>query len=504
MQILSRKASRDDSLAADATGQVAACLTASREIRYHEISADRAAEAVERGLKLRNVFPHQSYFLPKCGPDGLKVAERMRGVGDPQACWMIALFADRSVLGEFPPDLFFDDDLIWHQQHMGKAGHVASANLVVTRRGLYTNNHLSDLVQRISRRRQYETRIENRFHGWHHMLLNSIANFAVENGIDRIYAPTADHALANTDPERTVGRELFDRIYDRDIEKLFLAQRKGNWWEIDVAANRERILIAEPKTERVLCQKVVAVCHDVEAGFGHEGIDDELARRAHETCRCRVERMLEIEDRQAVKATYNLVGLLFRDLRPTIQATGHCIAFHSYDHRISRIAPVVSALPRRAASVLERAWVTFLRRHLLQLARCRRLDYRIRGYRPPQSKLTLELRERNLCYHNFEWLAIGESVLGKREPGMKKRIVKVPVSMDDFALYKRRLRYEEWENRVLQRLQASNFLAVSLHDCYADHWLDQYEAFLSKLRDSGAVLKTLDEIAFDVMFASAI
>jgi hypothetical protein len=61
---------------------------------------------------------------------------------------------------------------------------------------------LSDLVQRIARRRELKTRIEKRFNGWHHMLLNSILNFAAERNLERIYSPTADLVVKLADPNR--------------------------------------------------------------------------------------------------------------------------------------------------------------------------------------------------------------------------------------------------------------------------------------------------------------
>ena len=38
----------------------------------------------------------------------------------------VIIYAQPSVISEFPLDLFFDDDVIWHQQHFGKPGQVAT------------------------------------------------------------------------------------------------------------------------------------------------------------------------------------------------------------------------------------------------------------------------------------------------------------------------------------------------------------------------------------------
>ena len=49
-----------------------------------------------------------------------------------------------------------------------------------------------------------------------------------------------------------------------------------------------------------------------------------------------------------------------------------------------------------------------------QLPRCREVDYRIKGYRPPRSQITPELSDRNLLFHNFEWLASMMAELARR------------------------------------------------------------------------------------------
>src|SRR5262249_3317646 len=88
-------------------------------VPYRTITRERQREALAKRYHLRHFFPHRFYYLPKCGPDGFKLAQRMCGTTDPFGCWEIVLYADSSMLGEFPAELFFDDDLIWHQQQFG-------------------------------------------------------------------------------------------------------------------------------------------------------------------------------------------------------------------------------------------------------------------------------------------------------------------------------------------------------------------------------------------------
>jgi hypothetical protein len=70
----------------------------------------------------------------------------------------LLLFADPAEIEQLPREIFFDDDLIWHRQQLGKTGHVAFAYLFRDGDNLYGLNYVSDLVQRIRRREQPEWR----------------------------------------------------------------------------------------------------------------------------------------------------------------------------------------------------------------------------------------------------------------------------------------------------------------------------------------------------------
>ena len=137
-----------------------------------------------------------------------------------------------------------------------------------------------------------------------------------------------------------------------------------------------------------------------------------------------------------------------------------------------------------------------------QLNRCREVDQRLKGYRPPQSRMTSELNEKNLCHYNFEWLASSAASVGTKKPIMKNRIVYIPVQFDDFPLYKLGTDYGDWERKALERVESSDFVAFSLHDCYGEFWLPYYQRFLEKLKGLGQ-LKTFNEVANEVTLASS-
>ena len=446
--------------------------------RYRAITATHAAEALARGYARRHVFPHRFYYLPKCGPDGFRLAQWMRGPTDPEACWEIILYADPALLADLPAELFFDDDLIWHQQQFGRPGQVASVDLVIDGDTIYTMAHVSDLVQRIGRRRAYLTRVEKRFRGWHHMLLNAIANFALERGAARVRSPVADWALTHTDRQRTVQRALFERVYDHDVRTRFPgATADERWWTIDAAELAARCVIAEPAAEPVPQVKTICLFHDIERGLGHRDVDPAFAAAADRDAPAHLEAMLAIEQVAGIRATYAVVGVLLPEVRDRIAAGGHCLAFHSYDH----------APPGHDQG---------------QLRACRTVDYRLKGYRAPRSEITEALGDTHLCTHNFEWLASGSRSLGVTEPALRRGIVRIPIAYDDFPLHTGQLRYPEWEARVLDIARTQPFAAIGLHDCYAAAWLPHYARLLDELRRLGT-LRTADEVAAEVLFRHA-
>jgi hypothetical protein len=438
----------------------------------YRIDSERREEFSAKGFRPGHVFPHNLRFLPKAGPDGYKLAQRMTGDPDPDQLWEIVLYAHESMLTEFPEDVFFDDDIVWHQQQFGLPGQVATANVVLQGDILWSMVHISDLVQRIGRRRDLKTRIENRFRGWHDMLLNGLLAFAAQHGVTCIRLPRSNLAMRNTDPSRTVQRELFERVYDRDPGHLYRLEEAGDWWTLDLGQNRSRLVEPRRESTAVHACRRVCICHDIERNLGHEP----SSRLPEQDWQATLARMLDVERRLGVKATYNVVGVLLEQVREQISSGGHCLAFHSFDHQIGRLE---------------------------QLPACRRLDYRLKGYRPPQSVITAELTDERLLLHNFEWIASSERSLGISSPTLLRRLVRVPVNFDDFSLYKDGTRFEDWEAAALRTIGSRDIVVFTLHDCYAPLWRDRYEEFLERVLPLGQ-LQTVDELSADLTLAAAV
>ncbi|MDB4906552.1 MAG: hypothetical protein JWO05_1336 [Gemmatimonadetes bacterium] len=444
------------------------------EARLHRHpEADRAAFR-KIGIPTQGFFPHHWRAMPKCGPDGMMLAERMANVRRPDRVWQLVLFAEPEVASRFDPSLFHDADVAWHQQHFGRLGQVASVSIAQAGRTLYTMCHQSDLVQRISRRRELKTRVEREFRGWHHLLMNAVANFAHERKAARIRIPSAELAMLHTDRARVVKPALFQRVYDGAASARFDASRRGDWWEVKASGIASRRVPASRHSERIGGGRTVCVMHDIEGGFGHRDGDPAGAARMDLESPRALREMLAVEADSRVSSTYCVVGALFPAYRESIEQAGHCLAFHSFDHDLA--AP--------------------------QLGRCRSVDYRVKGYRVPRSRVTRELSSRNLAWHNFEWVASSVGSLGTRVPRLQDGVARIPVLMDDYALHTREMEFEPWLRLLLDAVERHEFVALGLHDCYAAHWLPHYPAILSALQ-SRATLRTADSVAADLFLANA-
>ena len=63
-------------------------------------------------------------------------------------------------------------------------------------------------------------------------------------------------------------------------------------------------------------------------------------------------------------------------------------------------------------------------------------------------------------------------------------------------------RAKGWERAALTSIERNDFVALSLHDCYASHWLPHYRELLRKFMSRGR-LRTVDDVAFDVILRHA-
>ncbi len=467
----------DGYLTLEATDQVDCDRGARIEVQcFRDAGPDAKTSFHQAGILNRHFFPHRVFCLPKGGPDGMMLAERMAGVKDPSRMRELVLYALPPAANALPDHLNFDDDLQWHQQQFGLPAQIAAANLLIEDSGVRCYLMISDIVQRISRAPEHRTRVDNVFKGWPQLLLNAVLHYARENRLPTVYVAASEFVLRHTDPKRHPKPQLYQRIYDRVPQQLG-ACREGDWWRLDIARLEGRIASLERGFAVQPWPKTVCIVHDIEEGRGHRDTHPAFAEVADRESAAALTEMLAIEQRLGVKATYSVLGLLYPALQTQIRRGGHALAFHSYDHSI--------ATGQGDDDGEDQLW------------KCRRVDYRLKGYRPPQSKVPGGLSAANLTHYNFEWFASSRYSLGFAGPRMASGIVWIPIHDDDYAIFTGNLDYPQWEEKMLELVASRDFVAIGLHDCYGHLWLPRYEEFLRRLM-AVATLTSMDSVAAGV------
>ena len=422
------------------------------------------------GLPRRELFSHDVVAIPKPYPDSQLFLER-RGV--PRFRLSRGAFQQLNLytrdMYDLPRALFTHREVNWHGQQLGRIGLVAAAGLFVSNACATIAILQSDLCQQLYRqpelKRACKTRLEMHFKHWYVLLFNAIMDYCVDLELATLYCPTGDQVARHT--QKTISVELFRRIYDMPAKRyrsIRVSLGGADYWQIPIAENTDRIvrLTAAQETEPAADERpVITIFHDIE-----EDVDTPVSAAE---CANHLARMLQIEGQFGVNATYDILGTLFDAKRRQIWASNgrHSIAFHSYDHNI---------------------------RNDGQLTKCRNVDLRVRGYRPPQSRITSELSDYNLTYLNFEWLASSAASLGFSRCRLQNGLVKIPIHLDDFPLYRGTMRFEEWEGQVLSTLRVNRYVAIGLHDCYGDRWLPHYPDLLKKLGALGRFM-TADDLS---------
>lgn len=425
------------------------------------------------GLARREIFPHTVIAVSKPYPDAQLLLER-RGVSQRELeCgrfYQLNLYT--TDLYGLPDELFFHPEINWHGQQFGQKGLIAAAGLWVHGAVATISTLQSDLCQQLYRnarlRRSCKTNVETHFKYWYAVLFNAILDFCLDFDIAILQSPTGDQIVSNT--RKRIRPDLFHRIYDypsNAFQCRKISVGSARYWEIPIVDNRDRVVrlslangIACPQSARAR----ICIFHDVE-----ENVDTDISSAE---CADNLMRMLQVEKSFGINVTYNVLGTLFDRKKDEIRAVNprHSIGFHSFNHNLADLA---------------------------QLPQCRNIDLRVRGYRPPQSRITAELTDYGLTRLNFEWFACGVRSLGHANCKLVNGLVKIPIRVDDYSLFLGKP-YDQWENELLSSQHATPFIAFGLHDCYAAKWLPRYADLLNKLATMGQLV-TADEIC-DSMF----
>jgi hypothetical protein len=426
----------------------------------------------DKGLARRRVFDHRAIVIPKQYPDSQLFLET-RGVQREllqrgKFCQLNLYTTD---FHDLPDKLFIDPEVNWHRQQLGRKGLIAAAGLWIFDSTATISFLQSDLCQQLYRHselRCYKTKVETHFKYWYAILFNAVLDLCLDSNISIVRSPTGNQVVCNT--QKTIKPELFLRIYDYP-EKHFRCRKvfvgPAQYWEIPVQENISRIarLIADSTIRSRVAKPQICIFHDIE-----ENIDTPISSSI---CADNVVHMLDIERRRDLNATYNVLGTLFQHKRDEIKTSNsnHSIGFHSFNHNLD---------------------------DLTQLSKCRAVDLRVRGYRPPQSVITSELTDYNLTRLNFEWLASDASSLSHDDCRLQNGIVKIPIHLDDYPLSVNEIGYEQWENKILSIARSKPMFGLGLHDCYAEKWLKHYPSLLDKLAQIGD-FSSADEVCDRIM-----
>jgi len=439
-----------------------------KKIKYGD-NSDNFKSIVGKNSKIsKYFFPYEVEIIEKQYPDMFLIMYR-RGISKEKLLngKFIQVNVYSKNVEEYPDELFFNKQINWHQQHFCRKGLIAAAGLYLPNDdSIFIELMQSDLMQQLFRnkkfREKYRTELENKYRYWYKILFNFILDFAVDKGFKRIYCPTSKQLSKKT--KKKMDNSIFVRIYDHVDRKFDCNKKKihkAEYWRVNVKENIDKLTRLKSKKRKIKkTDKIVCIYHDIE-----EDIDADVSK---EKCKEYLKRMLEIEKKYGIKATYNILGQLFKEKEKIITNCGdHSVAFHSFNHDV---------------------------RDLNQIKKSRDVDLQVRGYRPPQSKITEELTDYNLSYHNFEWMMSSASSFGFDKCRLEKGIVKIPVYTDDYSLSTGELNYEKWEKRLIRAVKKNDFVAFGTHDCYGEYWIDKYDGLLSKLKKIGVRFMNCDEI----------
>src|SRR5438034_3985679 len=378
--------------------------------------ADDAAPFVRNGLDQKAFFRHEVLTLSKAYPGTRSLlAQCLPMIPAEGAAVQLNLYSPE--LDEIHDPALSSQTLNWHQQQLGKPGLIAAAGAFSHGSELWVVLMQSDVLERLRDpgivSPKTKDAIETRFGHWQLLLVNATLDFAVDQRLDTVFFPAAP--LIQSVGIEQLDANAFDQLSNlvcQHYQCVKCGSAGSEYWRLDLQNNLGKIIRLESVTAAVKRKgKVICIYHDIE-----EDADTCVPKG---DCRRDLLRMLEIERASGVNATYNILGRLFAQKEPIVRNFGaHSLAFHTYDHDLQ---------------------------NMNQLPMSRRIDPRIKGYRPAQSIMTSELSDQALSFFDFEWLMSWEGSIGCTEPNLVSGIVRIPATTDDYFLHRGKRTYEQWE-----------------------------------------------------------
>ncbi|MGA1821942.1 MAG: polysaccharide deacetylase family protein [Thermoplasmatota archaeon] len=209
---------------------------------------------------------------------------------------------------------------------------------------------------------------------------------------------------------------------------------------------------------------VVTFYHDIEQNIDSSADVDR--------CRDAVNELLKIEKKHGIAATYNIVGKLYKEqpgmIRRIIDSGGE-VAFHSFNH--------------------QNDWKPAYYGNEVRL--CREASPLPTGYRSPRSQWNLSTLKA-LEKFNFIWSAESDP---HGEPYLiRDRLIRLPISQDDWILYKRKIPFKDWRQQFMKGIGRRNYYAVGTHDYIlseGEDFIDNWEKLIE-----GAVESNIYTVSF--------
>lgn len=486
-------------------------------VRYHEATEADKPAFTQRGYKGRYFFPHRVCYVPKPFPEQRLLARTQWGLDSCDNLFGALLYAGPEQADEFPEDVWLDRKVMVHGMHLGRPGLVASAYLYIDGDTLYTDEHQSDMVQRIGERKEHRNLVVRRFGSWHYLLLNSVLHFAAMRGLREVHVPTAERVLSSY-IHHAINTDLIERLYDRDITLHHLAERRGDRWVIDIRANRDRLVALHARSEPLgLPERRVCLLHDIASATQHDFSKPPAGLDA----------LLSAERDVGVHTTYCVPGVMLDACRQRIDGAGHDLALRSYlpgpyrrrsrhtddegpamrsatqlyrrlVHRLRRLGLVkqgeTPTVSKRANDFMNRLRRAAGRPPVLSAPHlCRAVDFYIKGYRPTPGDLAAGLDEALLRELHFEWLLI-DGLPADAEPVYDHGLLRIPTHRLLKDAPPDASAFEQLRADLLAGIDRRPLSVIGLPDPNGSSWRDRYADLLRALRDR-AELVTAEDVA---------
>ena len=242
------------------------------------------------------------------------------------------------------------------------------------------------------------------------------------------------------------------------------------------------------KVQRPLLQNndcgYITLFHDFEGSYAWEG-KEKVSYHG-------VTKLLDIEKKYNVKATYNVVGKLFEDYPEIIKRMideGHDLASHSYNHKV-----ITDLSKKEIANDIQQSKTVF-----------EKFGLNLQGFRAPQSRWSFAL----MCailHNDLKWSAENDKadfpyiILRKGS----NTLIRFPIKMDDWDYVDKYISADQFRRKIEMKAKEvetkKSYGAIGFHPWVqgeSEDRLNTYEEFLERITN----IPTLKIVTFEKMYS---